>query len=239
MTNKIYTKKLVIENEFSTPEARSERLRRLRNLANLSRKDICDSNGININTYKGWELARFGGIPVDGAEKVVKRVAQAGVICSTDWLLYGKKPQPTLVSDDILCGSDNEINIMESNSIQREFLVYQESIKNAVLLEVTDDGLSPNYQIGDLVAGEKKFNHEIELTVEKVCITETTDGNKFVRYVKKGKENGLYTLICTNYHTTMSDVVIQNINLLYSAPVSRHYKIPENKELLIDDQIPE
>ena len=224
-TNKIYTKKLDAENEFSTPEARAERLRRIRNLANLSRKDICDSDDININTYKGWELARFGGIPVDGAEKVVKRIAQAGVICSTEWLLYGKKPQPTLVSDDIACFGEDETEETGSNLIHSEFSIYQDNIKNAVLIEITDDGLSPDYQIGDFVAGEKRFNGDIESTVDQVCIIETTDGRKFVRYVKQGQTKGLYTLISTNYHTTMSDIVIQNTNLLYSATISRHYKI--------------
>ena len=74
---KAYTKKLLIENEFSTPEARADRLKRVRNLANLSRKEICESGDININTYKGWELARFGGLPVDGAEKIINRVARS------------------------------------------------------------------------------------------------------------------------------------------------------------------
>ena len=222
-TNKTYTKKLTLENEFSTPEARAERLRRIRNLANLSRKDICDADDININTYKGWELARFGGIPVDGAEKVVKRIAQAGVICSTEWLLYGKKPQPTLVSDEISCSGEVETEKSEFSLIQSEFAIYQDSIRHAVLIEVTDDGLEPDYKIGDFLAGEKKFNDEIGLTVGQICIVETVDGKKFIRYLKPGGSKGLYTLICTNYHTTTNEIVIQNANLLYSAPVSRHY----------------
>ena len=228
-TSKTYTKKLAIENEYSTSEARAERLRRIRNLANLSRKDICGSNDININTYKGWELGRFGGIPVDGAEKVVKIIAKSGVICSTDWLLYGKKPAPTLVSEATYCADETNEEETRSSLIHKEFAIYHNATKNAVLIEVTDDGSSPDYQIGDFVAGEKKFNLDIELTVGQVCIIETTDGNKLVRYVKKGREKGLYTLICTNYQTTRCDVVTQNINLLYSAPISRHYKTSENQ----------
>ena len=224
-TNKAHTKKLAVENEFSTPEARAERLRRIRNLANLSRKDICDSNEININTYKGWELARFGGLPVDGAEKVVKRIAQSGVICSTEWLLYGKKPQPTLVSDVISYSGEEGTEITGCNLIQSEFSIYQDTIKNAVLVEVEDDGLLPDYQIGDFLAGEKRFNDDIALTIDQVCIVETTDGKKFVRYVKQGRAKDLYTLICTNYHTTMNTIIVENITLLYSATISRHYKI--------------
>lgn len=224
-TIKTYTKKLTIENEHSTPVARAERLRRIRNLANLSRKDICGSDDININTYKGWELGRFGGIPVDGAEKVVKIIAKSGVICSTNWLLYGKKPAPTLISEAAPHENNADSEERVDSLILKEFSIYQNATKNAVLIEITDDGLSPNYQIGDFVAGEKKFNDEIELTVDQVCIVKTIDGKKLIRYVKQGTDKERYTLICTNYHTTMCDVIVQNINLLYSAPLSRHYKI--------------
>ena len=47
MKQKIYTKKLMIENEYSTPEARAERLKRVRNLSNLTRKELCDLSNIN------------------------------------------------------------------------------------------------------------------------------------------------------------------------------------------------
>lgn len=216
------TKKLTIQNVLSTPEARAARLRRVRNLANLSRKDICGLDDININTYKGWELGRFGGIPVDGAEKVVKIIAKAGVVCSTEWLLYGQKSAPTLIAEGTSCDVDAED--AAGRLILKEFSIYQDATKNAVLMEVTDDGLSPIYQIGDFLAGEKKFNDDIELTIEQVCIVETIEGKKLIRYVKKGLEKGLYTLTCTNYHSKTDDFVVQNVNLLCSATISRHYK---------------
>lgn len=224
---KTYTKKLALENEHSTPGARAERLRRIRNLANLSRKDMCGSDAININTYKGWELGRFGGIPLDGAEKVVKIIAKSGVICSTEWLLYGEKPAPTLISE--APPSERDTEETADSSILKEYSIYQGATKNTVLMKITDDALLPNYQIGDFLAGEKKFNDEIELTIEQVCIVETTEGQQLIRYVKQGTDKGRYTLICTNYHTTMCDVIAENINLLYSATISRHYKIVQTK----------
>ena len=223
MTTKTYTKKLIHENEFSTPEARAERLKRLRNLANLSRADICDSAEININTYKGWELARFGGIPVDGAAKVVRRIAQSGVICSTEWLLYGKKPLPRLESDAISCFGEIEIEQTEIELIHNEFVLYQNNSKYAVLIEIVDDGLLPNYKIGDFIAGSKKLGDEIISTINKICIVETIDGKICARYVKKGQTDGLYNLICTNYHTEMNNIEEHNVKLLYSAPIERHY----------------
>ena len=43
------------QNEIIDPtvlaQERADRLRRLRNLANLSRKELCEAANININTY--------------------------------------------------------------------------------------------------------------------------------------------------------------------------------------------
>ena len=222
--SKIYTKKILVDNEFSTPKARSERLKRLRNMANLSRKEICDTDEININTYKGWELARFGGLPVDGAEKVIKRIAKAGVICSLEWLLYGEKPSPYLVPEAISPSHFNENEPVTSSLIESEFAIFQNSFSNAVLTEVVDNGLYPTYKPGDFLAGIKQYGNQISLTTEQICIVETSNGEKLIRYVKQGNTDGLYTLLCTNYHSTTEEIIKSNVNLLYSAPISRHYK---------------
>lgn len=225
ISNKSFVKKLSIDNEFSTPEIRAERLKRIRNLANLSRKEICDTNEININTYKGWELARFGGIPADGAEKVVKRLAKSGVICSTEWLLYGKTPIPYIVPDIISCLSVTEEKNSYLSIVEQEFFVYQNKYKNAVLAQVMDDSLHPTFQKGDFLAGIKKHNEDIALTIGQICIVQTTEGQELIRHVKKGSSDELYTLVCTNYLSNIQDVAIYNVSLLYSAPISRHYMI--------------
>lgn len=54
MVDKKYIKKVIVSDELASAEARAERLRKIRNLANLNRKEICDSDEINFNTYKGW-----------------------------------------------------------------------------------------------------------------------------------------------------------------------------------------
>ena len=45
-----YTKKVIVRDEKSTPEARAKRVKKVRNLANLTRKQMCEGNSININT---------------------------------------------------------------------------------------------------------------------------------------------------------------------------------------------
>lgn len=44
---------LIIDDPRASPVARGNRLRRLRNLANLEREDICKDIEISPHTYKG------------------------------------------------------------------------------------------------------------------------------------------------------------------------------------------
>ncbi|MBA2649726.1 MAG: hypothetical protein H0U75_09085 [Legionella sp.] len=219
MKTKTNTKNSLAETELASPQARAERLKRLRNLANLSRKELCETSDMNINTYKGWELARFGGLPIDGAEKIIRTITKAGVICSLEWLLYGTTPSPSLIEE-----SENS-NITELTPVEREFGVFQNTYKQAILEKVPDDCLLPNIKKGDFVAGVKKYGNDIDLILDQLCIIQTLDGKKLIRYLKRGESQGHYSLLCANPSSNALDLVILNTKLLYAAPVSRHYII--------------
>jgi transcriptional regulator with XRE-family HTH domain len=226
MHTKGYIKKILIHDELSTPDARAERLKRLRNLTNLSRKELCEFTDLNLNTYKGWELGRYGGLPADGAEKIVNQAIQYGVICTTDWLLYGREPPPSLSSHVTTISSDEDNSDLTPFAlIQREFSVFQNTVNHAVLEQVEDDSALPNFKKGDYVAGVKKYGKEIGSVVDYLCIVQTIDGKKMIRYVKKGFSDDLYTLICINPLSKSQDLAILNTKLVYAAPISRHYII--------------
>lgn len=72
-----------------------ERLRRIRNLANLSRKVLCDEAEININTYIGYEVGRYGGLTKKGADKIIHYLSSKGVYFSMEWLMNGVGKGPT------------------------------------------------------------------------------------------------------------------------------------------------
>src|SRR5579862_8575903 len=78
---------LIQDNSQSSPIAKAERLKRIRNLANLSREDFCDGD-INLTTLISWEIGRFGGLSRKGASSVIARVAKEGVFVTPEWLLY-------------------------------------------------------------------------------------------------------------------------------------------------------
>jgi len=67
-------RKVIVDSELVSSVARAKRLRQVRNMANLSRKEMCSGSVINLSTYKGWEIGRGGGISIGGAKRVIARV---------------------------------------------------------------------------------------------------------------------------------------------------------------------
>lgn len=217
-----HTKKVVIKDKLSSAEARAERLRRVRNMANLSRKEICDTDKLNINTYKGWEIARYGGLPLDGALKVIRRIANTGVICTADWLLHGRGAEPYIIPKTTK--ADKKASSQADEDITQEIMLFQSHFTNAIYTKVTDDAISPKIKIGDYVAGIRHFGEEIQKCVDEDCILQTRDGQILVRQLKKGRTPNTYTLICTNSQTSVDMPVLYDIDLESAAPIVRIYK---------------
>lgn len=227
---KAYTKKVIITDEKSSPEARAARLRRIRNMANLTREQMCENSSLNINTFKGWEIARYGGLPKDGAERVVSRVAREGVVCTVDWLLYEIGVGPYVLPDYQIAQQqklNNTKNLASSNEEEKlvnELILFRKQFKETIDCQVIDDGLFPFYAIGDYVAGIKKHGDQITKLIGQNCIIQTSDGKTFIRNLKAGIEPGKYMLVCTNSQTTVKTPVLYEVSLASAALIIRHYK---------------
>ncbi|MBA2710480.1 MAG: hypothetical protein H0U57_07815 [Tatlockia sp.] len=219
MVDKKYIKKVIVSDELASAEARAERLRKIRNLANINRKQICDSDEINFNTYKGWELARFGGLPVDGAERVIKRVAKENVICSLNWLLYGKGQEPYILPRDT---NLNDLNVQ--TLILKEILLFQSFYRDAIYTQIQDDALAPQFMLDDYVAGIKMVNSDIVKAVNQNCIVELPNGDIAVRYLKQGQKIGEFQLLATNINSSTGSYFSIESELKSAAPIIRHYK---------------
>ncbi|KTD33586.1 hypothetical protein Lnau_2337 [Legionella nautarum] len=219
MAEKKYTKKVIVIDEHASAEARAERLRKIRNLANLNRKEICDSTEINFNTYKGWELARFGGLPVDGAGKVIKRVAKEHVICSVEWLLYGKGLEPYL-----LPSCTNLDNLDNQTLILKEILFFQSLHPDAIYTQIQDDALAPHFVPGDYVAGIKVNGNDIAGAINQPCLVELPNGEILVRYLKEGQSKNSFQLLVTNLNGAFTGPFSIESELKSAARIIRHYK---------------
>ncbi|HVV69327.1 MAG TPA: hypothetical protein VHE99_09915 [Gammaproteobacteria bacterium] len=224
-----YTKKVLVTDENSTPEARAERLKRVRNMANLTREQMCHDGAININTYKGWEVARYGGLPVDGAERVVVRVRQEGVVCTADWLLYEIGVGPYVIPDyksaaekggkQAYVVPDNEEQL-----ITNELLLFRKQFPDVIIYTIEDDGLSPIFEPGDFVAGIKLFADNIHKALNKNCIIQTQEGKVLARKLQEGSKAGVYMLTCSNIYTTTKMPVLYDVAIVSAAPIIRCYK---------------
>lgn len=208
----------------SSPQARAERLKRVRNLANLSRKQICDS-GININTYTGYEVARYGGLTKWGAEQVIERVAKEGVSVSYNWLMFNIGAGPTVSADykKILSSQTSDSKVItpdeDEKAIIKELIFFRSLHKHAVEYIVADDAMFPYYLTGEYLAGIKRYGEEINSLIDHDCIVETSDGNTLLRRLHKGSQQNLYTLSCLNPQTTISPPITPDIQLVSASPV--------------------
>lgn len=218
-----------------TPEARAERLRRLRNLANLSRRDVCVDSGLNINTYKGWEIGRYGGLTRTGAERALERFEKEGVISSLDWLYYGIGSGPQVRPDHVSILNDLEETKIpmglaskfrsekdEEQQIVKELIVFRQQSRHCVDLVVSDDGMCPYYVPGDYVAGVRRYNSDMDRLLNFDCIVQTKEGFTLLRKLRSDSKPGCYTLVCSNLETDMSQPVLYHVELISAAPVIWH-----------------
>jgi len=227
-----YTKKIIVTDNVSTPEARAKRLKRLRNIANLTRQQLCNDSKINISTLKSWEIARYGGLPLDGAEKIIKRVAKEGIVCTTNWLLYETGIGPYILPNYQKIDQERLRNIqsaitnndIEESLIINELLLFKNQFSETIEIRVEDDGLTPVYREGEFVAGIKHYNKKILSLINQNCIVQMIDGTILLRNLRKSSTQDKYTLVCTNPQTTVKLPIIYDIELKSAAPILRHYR---------------
>lgn len=220
---------VINENASSTPAKRADRLKRLRNLANLTRSALAEKAKININTYTGYEVGRHGGLTKNGAEKILKVLAQEGVICTFEWLMHDVGAGPRVITDykDITVAIETHITSFTSADKERESIIEELKFfcnrnEHAIDLIVNDDGMEPHYQMGDYIAGIKRFDQAIETAIGYDCIIQTTTGHTLFRHIKNKTADKRYTLICTNLKTQLDDVVLYKVEIISAAPVIWH-----------------
>lgn len=218
-----YTKKIIVTDENTTPEKRAERLRRVRNLANLSRKAMTEHSTLNVNTLKAWELGRYGGLPRDGAQKVIDRVTREGVVCNLDWLLYGKGLGPQVTHNDSLVSDTDTISLNEAQKIAEECLLFKKHYPDAIEYHVIDDGMSPQFDISDVVLAAEKYQQLTPSLQGKNCIVQLNDGRLLLRNCRLTHDSKI-NLVCLNPNTTVDEPLIHNAHISFIAPVIWHRK---------------
>lgn len=207
-------------------EERSARLRRLRNLANLSRKKMCELSGIRLDTLIGWEVARHGGLTENGANKVVNCILNLGVKCSIEWLLYGVGETPSVIINynDILSSPIKKTSPLsdEDKQIIQELIFFKTHHPDTLDFVVMDNSMNPHYQKNDYIAGIKCYKDKLNILIGRDCIIQTMDGKLLFRKILASDESGKYNLTSTNLNTSCPNLILMNVAIAYAAPVIWH-----------------
>lgn len=211
--------------EKSSAKARGRRLKSLRMMASLSRKCMETRYGVSAGTLQGWEDGRYGGLTRKGAERFLRALKEEGVNCSLEWLLEGRGLGPQ-VSDRLyeLKTAPAGIEIHRSQheeaaAVRDELLFFRHRHPTAVDMVVLDDGMSPWFHVGDTVAGNARFNAEVEQVIGHDCIVETKNGDVYLRHIERGSHHGCYNLMCKNPDTTALHPMLYDVEISYAAPV--------------------
>ena len=214
---------------MSSPAARGKRLKIVRLMAGLTRKQIWKKYDISASTIQSWEAAKAGGLTERGVSRMMPVLQQEGIFCSVDWLLYGigNGPQPINICAQVKENVWTMPALPEDKVITEELLTFRKcnADDNVVDFIISDDGMGPHFSVGDYVGGKRRTGVDIADIIGKDCIIETISNEIFLRRLKAGSRTGVYTLICTNPDTTVDTPTLYDQNLLGAAPVIWHRRV--------------
>ena len=208
--------------------AKAERLIQLRKLAKLSRKDTAQMAGVSVSTYKGWENARFGGIPLKRAVLLTDTFQAEGIKSSVNWLIHGAGDQPK----KILCYQITQFKEAIAGSAKQQSPEAIEQLRIKAELEffcnnndwttlsliVPDDAMAPYFLPGDFVAGVKVLHENFDATVGLNCIARTKNNKILLRQIQKSSTKDLFTLLCLNPNCKQQ-FILHDAELVDIAPV--------------------
>lgn len=221
--------KRIADNPSADPQAKAERVKRIRHLANLSREEICAGGDINLATLISWELGRFGGLSHKGATRLISRVAKEGVFCSLDWLLYEVGAGPQVVADYKKVAQEKNFehvtppaNFDETTVIVEELMLFRKLNKHAIDFIIDDDAMFPFFGIGDYVGGTKRTGENLKSLISLDCIVQIKDGRILVRRLQSGPKNKTFNLVGTNLQSKSNTSIIYDVEVHSAAPIIWH-----------------
>lgn len=205
---------------------RGKRIRQVRAVAQLTRKQLSMMAGIGASTLKYWEDGQSIGVTEKGAIKLVAALNAAGIECRASWLLHGYGMRPYRLDAAAIATVHSAIVHVESqpqdDTIRQEVEQFYALNSEAITIFVLDDGMEPFYQQGDVVGGCKRYGRAIDTALNQRCIVEMQDGGIVCRLLKKGDQDGCYHLYCVNIDTQVARPLQYDVAIVSVAPVIWH-----------------
>lgn len=219
-------------------QERANRLRFLRKMAHLSMKEFSQHCNLGLTTINYWEQG-YSSVTERGAQKVCKAMREEGIECSVIWLMtgYGEPPKVTDSSKLSKLNYKNleslsRISINEKKSdypmgnieIKEELGLFRKNYAEHLIHLVENESMKPLYAPGDLVAGKKLTEKNMELAHGADCIVELKGKELIIRRVKIAHVTDSFDLYVINSEASLEFPPLRNIKILSLAPIIRIWK---------------
>lgn len=184
---------------LASSQARASRLKRMRRLTFLSRKEFAKKHTFSPGTLQNWETARFGGLTEKGARLILKAFKQEGIFCSYEWLMLGVGDGPVFAKSSMKNMQNNTfVQYPQGVGVAQELKFFMQMHPGAVSIQLPDDSLEPYMSKGDWLCGVSCNIARRDEILGKLCILELKDGRMVVRYVKEITHDGLVSFAAAN-----------------------------------------
>ncbi len=212
-------------------EARASRLQDARKLAKLTLRGMCMDGNINFNTLCGWEAARHGGLTRNGAQKVIDRLSQEGIICTLDWLLTGTgAPPKPILSKDLTHSLHTGKNSL-THFIPTQICLMEQQFPEFMGLTLPDEAMAPHYRMGDYVTGMPLPLDALGFAIGRPIIATLKHHNTTTRYCRhliRDNNTGLFSLVSSDFNAP--DAILSHIQIVEFALILAHF----HKDALYD-----
>lgn len=181
------------QNQNQVSRAMGERFRYARELSPLKRSDFCNKYDLNWYTIQSWELGRSLSRTTNVA-KFIEALAAEGIFCTEAWLMEGIGPEPfletcaknTVYSPPITPRQmKKKSDSLAEKFIQKEINLFcdhsHELGMEAIVIHVSDNAMSPDYEVGDIIGAWKVSFDQLDSLHHSICIAEPSQNHFFVR----------------------------------------------------------
>ena len=129
------------------------------------------------------------------------------------FFLYGDQPASLAIPvKGIVSAGEGWEQVADAHNETIEFAMEEHS---SFSIEVRGDSMSPVYRHGDYLVCIQRTGRNVDNLVGLDCAVLTTDGNGFIKILKKGSRPGRYNL--KSYNPVFDD--IENVSLQWAAPI--------------------
>lgn len=198
-----------------------KRITYLREMTKLTRNELAELTRVSRITYKDWENGRANPAPIR-LRYLVDEYEEVGIRTNIEWLRDGVGDLPEKIKTVWRNNSKENKDSDEQQNIDAEAELFCKNHKHSFAFEISDDAMTPIYNVGDVVAGIKYFNEEIAQAVGCDCIVKISNGEIKLRNLQKSKKKDYYNLLCSN--PDHEERILSDEQLNYAAPVVWHRK---------------